>query len=220
MNESELKKLWQSYDQKIDKIIAINKVQLTALQKEKANSKVDSFVRTHFIVMLLGIVWIAFLSFLVYHTYLVNIYFAVSAGFIISFNVFAVLLYLRHIIILKEIDITESITETQRKIASVSTSYTQSGRILLLQSPFFCTFWYTDELVHQAGFGFWLTQLAVVSLFTAASIYLYKMLSIHNPSPKWRRITAKYFGAAKLQKALESLREIDEFVKEDELDTE
>lgn len=215
MNESELKKLWKSYDQKIDKMIAINKDLLNILQKENAQTKVESFIRTHFLVMILGIVWIAFLSFLLYHTIFVNIYFAVSVGFIISFNVFAVLLYLRHIIILREIDISESVTETQRKIASVYTSYTQSGRILLLQAPFFCTFWYTEELVQNAGFGFWLIQFLVVSFFTLGSIYLFRKLSIHNPSEKWKRINQTYFGAKKLQRALESLKEIDDFIKED-----
>lgn len=213
MNELELKNLWQSYDSKIEKILAINKQQLHELQSEKADSKIKSFIRNHIRVMVLGLAWIFFLSFLVYHTR-DNIYFTVSAGAIILFNVFAVLLYLRHIIILSQINISESITETQRKLAKVYTSYTQAGRILLLQAPFFCTWWYTEELVQNGGVVFWSIQLVVVSIFTFLSIYLYRQLSLKNPSDKWRKLSNKHFGAEKLQKAMDFLKEIEDYEKE------
>lgn len=209
MNEAELKNIWQSYDQKINSILAINQQQLRELQSEKAESKIQSFKRNHIRVMFLGILWIFVLGFLVYHT-LHNIYFTISLGSIILFNVFAVLLYLRHIIILSGINIAESITATQKKLAKVYTSYTNSGRILLLQAPFYCTWWYTDELVNNGDAVFWSIQLLIVSLFTTLSIYLFKQLSPTNPSDKWRNRSNQIFGAAKLQKAMDFLSEIEE----------
>lgn len=209
MNESELKNIWQSYDQKIDKILTINRQQLRELQSEKAETKIQSFIRNHIRVMILGILWIFVLGFLVYHT-LHNVYFAISLGSIMLFNVFAVGLYLKHIIILSKIDIAESITATQKKLARVYASYTNSGRVLLLQAPFFCTWWYTDELIQNGDAVFWSIQIAVVSLFTALSIYLFRQLSPTNPSDKWRKRSDKYFGAAKLQKAMDFLNQIEE----------
>lgn len=209
MNEAELKNIWQSYDQKINSILAINQQQLRELQSEKAESKIQSFKRNHIRVMFLGVLWIFVLGFLVYHT-LHNIYFTISLGSIILFNVFAVLLYLRHIIILSGINIAESITATQKKLAKVYTSYTNSGRILLLQAPFYCTWWYTYELVNNGDAVFWSIQLLIVSLFTALAIYLFKQLSPTNPSDKWRNRSNKIFGAAKLQKAMDFLSEIEE----------
>lgn len=214
MNEAELKSIWQSYDRKIEKILAINKQQLYELRTEKADSKIQSFKRNHIRVMVLGILWIFFLSFLVLNT-LDNIYFTVSVGCIILFNVFAVLLYLRHIIILSQINIAESITETQRKLANVYTSYTQAGRVLLLQAPFFCTFWYTDELVKNGGVVFWSIQFLVVTFFTVLAIYLFRKLSQNNPSDKWRNLSNKHFGAEKLQKAMDFLKEIEDNTKKD-----
>ena len=110
MNESELRSIWQSQDKKIEKILQINKKQLFAIQSEKAESKIRSFKRSHTIVMVLGIVWVLFLGFLLYHAH-DNIYFTVSVALILLFNVFAVVLYLRHIIILNQINIAESITD-------------------------------------------------------------------------------------------------------------
>ncbi len=209
MNESELKNIWQSYDQKINKILAINQQQLHELQSQKAETKIQSFKRNHILVMLLGVLWIFILAFLVYHT-LHNLYFAISLGAIILFNVFAVFLYLRHIIILSGINIAGSIAATQEKLAKVYKSYTNAGRVLLLQTPFYCTWWYTEELAKNGDLLFWSVQLIVVTTLTAISIYFFRKLSPTNPSNKWQQRSNKIFGAAKLQKAMDFLTEIEE----------
>ncbi len=213
MNESELKTIWQSYDKKIDQILEINKQQLYALQTEKAESKIQSFIKGHTAAVLLGIVWIAFLSFLVYHS-LDKLYFSLSVGLLVVFNVFAVIAYIRHIAILTSVNIAESITETQRKIAMVRTSDNLVGRILLLQTPLYCTWWYTEDLVQNGGMFFWTVNVTVVTLLTVASIFLFIKLSPNNQSAKWLRWTNKYFGSEKLIKASDFLQEIEEYKKE------
>ena len=216
MNESELKNVWQAYDKKLNKLIEINSKQLRSVKSEKAESKIRSFLKVHILVMVLGIVWVAFLGFVLYH-YHTNIYFTVSVGLILLFNVFAVALYLQHIIILSQINIAGSILETQHKLIKVYTSYNDVGRILLLQTPLYCTFWISDELIKNGGPLFWSIQFIVVSLFTALSIYLYIKLSPNNSSKKWVNFSDKFFGAEKLQKAISFLHEIEEFEKEEKL---
>jgi hypothetical protein len=213
MNESELKNIWQSYDKKIDQILEINKQQLYALQTEKVESKIRSFVKGHTAVMILGIVWIIFLVFLVYHS-LDKFYFSLSVGLLAVFNVFAVFAYIRHIVILTSVNIEESITETQRKVALVRTSDNLVGRILLLQTPLYCTWWYTEDLVQNGGVFFWTVNAIIVALFTAGAIFLFIKLSPNNQSAKWIRWTNKFFGSEKLTKASEFLQEIEEFKKE------
>jgi hypothetical protein len=180
--------------------LAINKQQLYALQTEKAESKIRSFTKGHAAAVVLGIVWIGFLSFLVYHS-LDKFYFSLSLSLLILFNVFAVIAYIRHIAILTSVSIEESITETQRKIA-------------LLQTPLYCTWWYTEDLVQNGSEFFWTVNAMVVGLFSAAAIFLFIKLSYSNPSAKWLRWTDKYFGSEKLAKASEFLTEIEEYKKE------
>ncbi len=213
MNESELKNIWQSQDKKIEKILEINKQQLYVLQTEKAESNIRSFVRGHAVVMILGIVWIIFLAFLVYHS-LDKVYFSFSIGLLIVFNIFAVIAYIRHIAILNSVSIAESITDTQRKIAMVKTSDNLVGRILLLQTPLYCTWWYTEDLVQNGGVFFWTINATVVILLTVAAIFLFIKLSPQNKSNKWKQWTDKYFGSEKLTKATQFLQEIEEFKKE------
>ncbi len=213
MNEMDLKSAWQSYDKKLDRLLEVNFQQLKEIQSIKAESKINSFKKGHVIVMLLGVAWIWFLSFLVYHTW-TNLYFTISVGLIILFNVFAVALYLRHIVILSSINIAQSITETQRKLARVYTSYVQVGRILLLQTPLYCTWWYTNDLVQHGGPVFWTIQILVVTLLTGLAIYMFLKLSLKSKDSNWVKRTDKLFGTEKLQKAIEFLNEIEEFKKE------
>jgi len=213
MNEQELKNIWKSYDKKIDKIIEINKQQLSAIQTQKAESNVQSFKWNHTIVMVLGIVWVLFLGFLLYNNHH-NIYFTVSVGLILLFNVFAAALYLRHIIILSQINIAESVIETQHKLALVHTSYRQVGRVLLLQTPLYCTFYYSDALIQHGGSLFWSIQAVVVPSLTALSIYLFTKLSNKNQSDNWLKRSDKFFGSEKLRKAISLLNEIERFKKE------
>jgi hypothetical protein len=138
-----------------------------------------------------------------------NPFFVVSAGMILLFNVFAVGLYMYHISILSEINVADSIAQTQQKLVKVYNSYLQSGRILLLQTPFYCTFWYSIDLVQNAGIQFWVINISVVTLLTGFAIYLYQNLSIHNQSAFWQRMIAKHFGATKLQKALDIIKEVE-----------
>lgn len=217
MNELELKNAWQAYDKKLDQLLDVNFQQLKEIQAIKAESKINSFIKGHAIVMLLGVAWIWFLGMLVYHTK-GNPYFTVSVGFIILFNVFAVALYLRHIIILSFINIAESITETQYKLARVYTSYVQVGRILLLQTPFYCTWWYTKDLIQHGGPVFWTIQIVIVTLLTGLSIYMYIKLSLKSRNRNWIKRTDKFLGTEKLQKAIEFLNEIKEFKQEKDSD--
>jgi hypothetical protein len=214
MNEEELKKIWQGHDQKIDKILQINKEQLKAIQTGKAEKKIHSFKRNHTAVMLFGVVWILFLGFILYHAH-ANIFFTVSLGMILLFNVFAVALYFRHILMLNQVDVGESITAVQTKLIEVQNSYSQVGRVLLLQTPFYCTWWYSKELVHNGGVLFWVINLSILLLLTALSIYLFAKLSNKNKTDNWVKRVDKMFGAEKLQQASSFLQEIEDYKKED-----
>ena len=213
MNESDLKNAWKLYDKKLDRLLEVNFQQLKAVQTQKAESKIESFKKNHTIVMVLGIVWVLFLGFLLYHTR-DNIYFTISVALIMLFNIFAVALYLRHIIILSQINTAESITETQRKLALVHTSYSQVGRVLLLQTPLYGTFYYSEALVQHGGTLFWSIQAVIVPSLTALSIYLFRKLSDKNQSDNWVKRADKLFGSEKLRKASEFLQEIEAYKKE------
>lgn len=213
MEERDIKQLWSSFDVQLERSLALNLRMLKELQTQKAESKLRSFRRNQVTGVILGVIWIAFLVFLVVNT-LHNIYFVISVGSIILFNIFATAAYIRHLVMLAEVNIEDSVTESQRKITEIQSSFANVGRILVLQAPFYCTFWYNSDLVANAGMGFWLIQLVIVSFFIFISIYLFKKLTYKNRHIKWVKAALESFGGKTLTKAMDFLNEIEEYKTE------
>lgn len=213
MEELDIKQLWSSYEAKLERSLALNLKVIKELQTQKVAHKLRSFRRNQVTGVILGVIWIAFLVFLLINT-LHNIYFVISVGFIILFNVFATAAYIRHLVMLAEVNVEDSVTESQRKITEIQSSFTNVGRILVLQAPFYCTFWYNSDLVANAGIGFWLIQLVIVSFFIFISIYLFRKLTYKNRHIKWVKTTLESFGGKTLTKAMDFLNEIEEYKTE------
>ncbi len=215
MNEEELKKLWQGYDQKIEKILHINRKQLQVIQSEKALNRIRSFKSNHILAVLLGLVWIFILAFLLWYAPN-NLFFRVSVGMILLFNIFAVLLYAYHIVLLSTIDISASITSTQARLKKVYHSYLHVGRVLLLQTPFYCTWWYSVEFIKEAGILFWIINVPIVMLFTSLALWAFIRLSPKSKPTKWTKRLNNWFGSRKLEQASAFLEETEEYTQEKE----
>ncbi|MES2276722.1 MAG: hypothetical protein V4592_11920 [Bacteroidota bacterium] len=212
MEESTIKQLWYDYDLKLEKSLQLNYKIIREMQTQKAESHISSFRRNQVFGVVGGIIWILILVFLVLNA-LHNIYFVISVGLIALFNIFAVATYIRHLAMLDQVNITDSITVAQQKLAAIQTSLNNVGRILVLQAPLYCTFWYNQQLVDHGGAAFWLINLSIVAFFVAVSVYLFKTLTYKNIHRKWVRGFIESFGGKKLIKAMEFLNEIEEYQK-------
>ncbi len=210
MEELAIKQLWQEYDRKLEKNLQLNYRIIREIQTQKYEDHIRSFKRDQVFGIVTGILWIGILVFLVVNT-LHNIYFVISVGLIALFNIFAVATYIRHLWLLDLVNIADSITGAQQKLATIQTSLNNVGRILVLQAPFYCTFWYNQELVNNAGSTFWAINLSIVALFIALSLYLFKTLTYDNIHRKWVRKFFESFGGKKLIKAMEFLKEIETY---------
>lgn len=212
MEEAAIKQLWHEYDQKLEKNLQLNYKIIRELQTQKAEDRISSFRRNQIFGVVGGIIWILVLVFLVVNT-LHNMYFVISVGLIALFNVFAVATYIKHLAILGQVDITDSVTSAQKKLATIQASLNNVGRILVLQAPLYCTFWYNQDLVDHGGTTFWLINLSIVAVFVAASLYLFRTLTHKNIHRKWVRNFMESFGGKKLSAAMEFLNDIEEYQK-------
>lgn len=213
MEELDIKQIWQAYDAKLEKSLQLNQKIIRELQTQKAVSDINSFRRSQVAGVVIGILWVLFLVFWTIVGYR-NIYFAGSMGLIALFNIFAVATYIRHLALLSRINITGSITNTQQRLATIHSSLNNSGRIMTLQAPLWCTFWYNQQLVDHGGTTFWIINLVVVSFFVILSVYLYKKLTYKNIHIKWVKAFTDGFGGKKLTRAMEFLNDIEEYKTE------
>ncbi|HEY6435041.1 MAG TPA: hypothetical protein VIY47_00500 [Ignavibacteriaceae bacterium] len=222
MEDVELKNLWKSYDQQLEqaKLLNLQSWVLNVQTKEsiqlmKAKSKLNKLARFKSRVAAIGVVWVFFLLFLIYHSITYQkIFFVISASMIVLFNVFAVIVYIKHILIIHEIDNAESVVEAQEKTVKLQSSTLQIGRILFLQIPFYSTWFYTPAWIAQADWRFWLITIPITLFLALISIWLYKNIHYKNADKKWFRILFNSPEWKSVIKAMLLMKEIEEFKKE------
>ena len=213
MEDITLKNLWKAQDEKLDKTMRLNLFLLESLQKQKAETKLNSLARFKGWTVVLGIIWILFLGVLIYGNQLKNIYFTVSVGIILLFNIAAVAVYIKHIVLIRHLDYSESITNTQKKLSRLQAS-TFNLRFLFLQTPFYTTWFWSTAMINGSGIKFWLIAVPISLAFTILAIWIYKNLTAGNMHKKWVRLLIKSSPEhTSIMKAQDFLTEIEEFKK-------
>jgi len=211
MEDMTLKNLWKAQDEKLDRTMKLNLFMLESMQKQKAASKLNSLARLKLFAVILGIVWALFLGVLIYGNQLRNIYFTVSVGMIMLITIAAIIAYIRHIVLIKELDYSQSITDTQKKLAKLQAS-TFRNRFILLQTPFYTTFFWSTEMIQASLIKFCLIAVPITLLFTVLTIWLYKNLTPLKMHKKWVSYLLKNDPEQKpVIQAQRFLNEIEEF---------
>jgi hypothetical protein len=184
MEDITLKNIWKAQDEKLDRAMKLNLFLMESMQKQKAQSKLSGLAGLKLVAVILGILWSLFLGILVYGNQLQNIYFTVSVGMILLITIAAITIYIKHIVLIKEIDYSQSITDTQKKLAKLQAS-TFNSRFILLQTPFYTTWFWSTEMIQASVIKFCLIAVPITVLFTVLTIWLYKNLTPLNMHKKW-----------------------------------
>ncbi|MEP7238789.1 MAG: hypothetical protein ABI685_13015 [Ferruginibacter sp.] len=214
MEDLKLKGLWKAQDEKLDRTMKLTLHLLESLQKQKAESKLNSLARFKLWAVMLGVVWVLFLGLLIYGDQLQNIYFTISVGIILIFNILAVVLYIKHIVLIRQLDYSQSITNTQQKLSALQAS-TFNTRFLLLQTPFYTTWFWSTKMIESSGIKFWLIAVPVTAIFSILAIWLYRNLIPGKMHKKWVRTLINGTPEhTSVMKAQDFLNEIEEFKKE------
>ncbi|MBK7123446.1 MAG: hypothetical protein IPH68_11930 [Chitinophagaceae bacterium] len=117
-------------------------------------------------------------------------YFTVSACMIMLITILAVALYIKHIVLIKELDYSQSITETQKKLSKLQAS-TFNSRFIWLQTPFYTTWFWSTGMIVGNRIAFWLIAVPITLLFTLLTIWLYRNLTPANMHKKWVKALIK-----------------------------
>ena len=222
MEDLTLKEIWKEYDRKLEESKILNMQSwilnlqcFEAIQTQKAKKRLNTLATFKKWVIALGIVWVLFLVFLIYHSLVYSkIFFVISAGAIALFTTYAIIIYIRQVTWIRQIDNSESIVETQKKLALLQSSTLKVVGILFLQSPFYCTWFFTPEWAMAGDPGFWFIAVPVALLFTWLSIWLYRNISYKNVDKKWFRIMFNSIEWTAIIKAQKFIDEIEEYKRD------
>lgn len=219
MDHNQLETLLESYNLRLEEARVLNLQSWVLnfkcyeeLQTQKAKSKLKVLIPVKLVVMLLGVLWVLFVGYLVYHFLEISkIFFVISACVIMIFTSWAVFVYGQHLILLRKINNTDSVVKNQALIARLQFSTINITRILFLQMPFYCTFWWSIQMIEDAPAAFWFISFPVAVIFLIGSLWLYKNISFKNVNKKWFKILFNSPEWNVLIKANDMLNEIEEF---------
>ncbi|WP_338812286.1 hypothetical protein V9L05_12845 [Bernardetia sp. Wsw4-3y2] len=188
MNEIELKKMWQNYDAKLNQNLAINKKVLQEIKLNKANKLLSSISTGRIISILIGIVWILGIDSILTLAFQAEGYFLFFSLLVHSIiTKIAIGISIYHLILIKQINETDSIIEIQKKIANFRLTTLTAIRLSLLQLPIFTTFYINSEMISIMNMTAWVIQILTTLLFSFIGIWCFLNFTPKNSSKKWFR---------------------------------
>ena len=219
MEEVELKRILEAYDNKLDKTLSLNISVMKKLQLEKPQSSTKEFliyrifevVSFSFIVMFLG--W-----------YIANnwgqTHLVISGVIVHIFALVALVGSIGQVVLLRQIDFSKPIVEIRKKIELVNAHGLLFIKLIFLSTPIWWSyaivsldlFLGVDLYVHLKP-DFVVTYLVVNFLLIVPLVWAFNRLSYKNLHIKWVRKTIRLFTGTKTMKAMEFLNDIEKFEK-------
>ncbi|PZX60437.1 hypothetical protein LV84_00716 [Algoriphagus ratkowskyi] len=214
MQDIQLQEIWKSYDRKLEEQLVFNRKNASDITKMKVKSELTSMRPIKIFTVLLGILWIIFLDVLVINLLPIgNLFFLISAGFISLVNKIAVGIYLYQLILIYVVNINRPVMSTQKKIAGLTTSTLWVTRILMLQLPFWTTFFLNSSWIGSANPFFWGIQALITLAFAAVSIWLFINIRYENRDKPWFKFLFGSYEWTPIMKAQEMLVQIKDYEK-------
>ena len=143
-----------------------------------------------------------------------KIFFVVSVAAISGFNIYAIIVYIQHTVLIAEIDNSESLIEVQERTARLKASTLQATRVLFLQTPFYATFFWNFQWMKEGPVSFWLIAFPVALLLAGGAIWLYRNIHQGNSDRKWFKLLFSGREWTSVIKAMDYLKEIEEYKKQ------
>lgn len=219
MNEQELKKLWQTTNQKLEKTLAAERINSNEISQLKVYHFISSMKPIKLFTLFAGIIWVGLGAIFLSHKYLYafsesNKFFLFSATVQVGLTAVAVFVYLFQLITIYQVDITDTIFKTQKKLAQLKISTLWVTRVLFLQLPVWTTFWWNEAMFREWNVVQWLITGSLTLTFVFAAAWLFINIKFENRDKKWFRIIFDGKEWTPLMRSVELLEQLDEFVAE------
>lgn len=216
MNELELKKLWQTTNDKLEEDFVINKKNTDDISQMKVQNLVGSMKPIKIFTLLLGLVWVGLGSIALSSIYLnsfseANKFFLFSATVQVGLTAIALFVYLYQLITIYQVDITDPIIKTQKKLSSLKISTLWVTRILFLQLPVWTTFWWNETMLTDWSILQWMVTLFFTLSFTLVAIWLFVNIKYENRNKKWFQLIFSGKEWTPLMKSMELLKQVEEY---------
>lgn len=210
----EFQQLWKEYDRRLERQMSLSRRLFADLQQQKVGAELRPLLRSRVLGIVLGFVWLwlmAFCLYLVRSQPVMAISFAVFCGC----TVMGIMGYIRDVAVIRSVSYSASVMETQRKLVGMQSTILRDIRLAWLQVPFWASFFVSNGMIRAGGRLFYFIEVPVFLGFVGLAVFLYFNLTVENVRrKKWVAAMVRSAGSRRLARAVELLRELEEFERE------
>lgn len=216
MNESELKELWKTTNEKLEESFTINRKNTEDITRIKVHNLLSSMKPLKIVALLVGFLWVVLGTIMLSPIYLysfsdANKFFLFSATIQVLITAIALCIYIYQLIKINEVNSYAPILEAQEKLVQLRIATLWSVKILFLQLPAWTTFWWNETMLINWSIQQWIITAAITFSFSYISIWLFINIKYENRNTKWFRLIFSGKEWAPLMKSMELLEQVKEY---------
>ena len=220
MNDTDLKYLWQTSNEQIASSQKSDKTSLDKLTKRNVSHFLSSMKPIKIFTLLVGLLWVFSIGYvlikLTINAYAqVSLYFLYSAYFQVMLTAVAVILYIIQLSTLYSIDFNKPVVILQKTLIKLKASTLNVTRILILQLPFWTTFYWNESIFKNGTLPLFILQGAVTISFTFLSLWLFFHLKFENADKWWFKLLLQGKEWEPIITSINILNEMEEEVASD-----
>lgn len=216
MEEAQLKELWQSSNARLEQNIQITKQQAEDITKIKVVSLLSSIKPFKLLAVMTGLLWVV-IGGIICTILFINAYDYTSPFFLFSYSLqllitaIALVIYIYQTVLIYQVNISDSVIDTQLKLTQLKSSSLWIARLLFLQLPLWTTFYWNKHMLQNGNIILWMLQISVTLSFSIIGLWLFYNIKYENKDKKWFKLIFSGREWHTVLKAIEMNKEIEEF---------
>jgi hypothetical protein len=217
MNDTDLKYLWKTGNEQIAIGQTSDKTNLDNLTKRNVSHFISSMKPIKIFTLFVGMLWVFGLGYVLIKLTInayeqVSPYFLYSAYFQLMLTGLAVILYIFQLSTLYRIDFDKPVIILQKTLINLKVSTLNITRILMLQLPFWTTFYWNESMFKNGTLALFIIQGTVSLSFTYLAIWLFFNLTFENADKWWFKLLLNGTEWEPLMTSIDILNDMEEEV--------
>jgi hypothetical protein len=219
MENIEIIDIWKSYNKKLEENLVLNRKIAEDITRIKIKSALSSMGLLKIFAIAVGIAWVVFVDVILINVTIyaladISLFFLISAGIHVLLTKLAIAVYIYQLVLIHQTDISESITETQERLARLKASTLLVARILFLQLPVWTIFYWSDDMLQSGNIILYGVQGVVTLSLTYLAVWLFLNIKYENKDKKWFRLIFNGQEWNPIIKSMELLKEVKAFKRD------
>ncbi len=218
MEAEELKKILADYDTKLDEKLSLNVASLKSINLEKSEKSTQSILKYRIAEIVVFSLLALFIGNYIGSNWN-QTHLAISGIIVGVFTLIALSGSIGQVVLLQQIDFAKPIVDIRKKIELVNSHSLLFLKLMFLSTPIWWSYvvvgsdylFNIDLYNNNMDADFVLKYLMVNSLLIIPMVWFLNKLTYKNLNVKWIRKTIGFFVGTKTMKALDFLKDIEEF---------